>query len=117
MRDRAINSALLALQKQVIRAKANGVAHVEALLALRGVDMPIVRAARLPDVAGKGIMALLVLGASRGGPQRMADIAAHVHAGHPKRGDKAASTRKARALAKVKDKALMRSDGRFWSVT
>jgi hypothetical protein len=55
MQDKTIDGALLALRKQIIREKREGLAHVEALLALRGVHMPAVLPAKRKDVAGKGV--------------------------------------------------------------
>ena len=40
MLDKTITSALLNLRAQIIRGKMDGLGHVEALLAARGVDLP-----------------------------------------------------------------------------
>ena len=54
MQERTINSALLALRKQMIRGEGEGLDHVEALLALRGIHPPRVMRAKRSDVAKRG---------------------------------------------------------------
>ena len=49
MSERSINSALLALRKQLIRGDGLGLEHVEALLVMRGVALPCVLPAKRPD--------------------------------------------------------------------
>ena len=78
MQDKSINGALLALRKQIIRGDLDGLAHVEALLAMRGVPMPAVLPAKRRDVARKGHMAAMILEALRHGPKPLRKIAAHV---------------------------------------
>jgi|TARA_B110000908_G_C10234647_1_gene442613 hypothetical protein len=56
LQGKTINSALLALRKQIIRANGDGMDHVEAMLVIRGVHMPAILPAKLPDVADKGSM-------------------------------------------------------------
>ena len=46
MQDKAINNALLALRRQIIRENLDGLAEVETLLRLRGVPLRV-RAAAL----------------------------------------------------------------------
>ena len=50
--DKSIDRALLAPRKKIIRGNLDGLDHVEALLAMRGVDMPEVRPATRSGVAG-----------------------------------------------------------------
>ncbi|MTJ05746.1 MAG: hypothetical protein FH759_13765, partial [Sediminimonas qiaohouensis] len=40
MQDRTIDNALLALRKEIVRHGRDGLDHVEALLTLRGVELP-----------------------------------------------------------------------------
>jgi len=54
MQDKSINGALLALRKQIIRGDLDGLAHVEALLVLRGADLPAVLPAKRQDAAAAG---------------------------------------------------------------
>jgi len=56
MQERSVDGALIALRRLTIRESREGLEHVEALLALRGVDLPEVRAAKRRDVAGYGLM-------------------------------------------------------------
>jgi len=69
MQDKSVNSALLALRKQIIRGDLDGLAHVEALLAMRGVAMPAVLPAKRPDVVRRGHMAVMIPNALRDGPK------------------------------------------------
>jgi hypothetical protein len=54
MQDKAIDSALLNLRKQIMRGGGDGLEHVEARLGLRGVDMPAVLPAKRSCAAGRG---------------------------------------------------------------
>uniref|UniRef100_UPI0025FD4587 hypothetical protein n=1 Tax=Planktotalea sp. TaxID=2029877 RepID=UPI0025FD4587 len=60
MQAKSINGALLALRKQIISGKLDGLAHFEALLVMRGVELPEVRIAKKADVARRGHMRALV---------------------------------------------------------
>ena len=97
MQDKTINNALLALRKQIIRANGDGLAHVEAMLVMRGVHMPAVLPTKLPDVAGKGIVAYLIIQALRGGPKRMSEVAAYVDLKRPEFDFQAANIRTGQA--------------------
>jgi hypothetical protein len=74
MQDKSIDGALLALRKQIIRGKLDGLEHVEALLLMRGVDLPRVMPPKRPDAARRGHMARLVIGALREGPKTMREL-------------------------------------------
>lgn len=104
MQDKSIDGALLALRKQIIREKRDGLAHVEALLSLRGVHMPTVLPAKRKDVAGKGIMTAIVLEALNDGPLQLQQIVAHVAARRPELDPKFAYGRTVRGGA-VQDEA------------
>lgn len=67
-----INSALLALRKNLIRENAEGLAHVEVLLEMRGVPMPAVLPAKRRDVARKGYNGSDGAGRAQGRPQAVA---------------------------------------------
>jgi hypothetical protein len=117
MLDKSIDGALLALRKQIIRGDGKGLEHVEALLALRGVPMPQVRAPRKVDVARCRQMRLLVLAALKDGPKPLPEIAACVAAAkRPELPPKAAYTRTWQALARLKRTGLARRDGRLWGL-
>ena len=102
MQDKSIDGALLALRKQIIRSKGEGLAHVEALLALRGVPMPNVLPPKAPDAARRGQMRALVYEALRDGPKPLGDIVAHVEAARPELEPRAAYVRTTQALAKMR---------------
>jgi len=116
MQDKSINSALLALRKQVIRGDLDGLAHVEALLMMRGVDMPAVLPAKRKDVARKGHMAALILDALRDGPKPLSEIAAHVASKRPEIDERAAYVRTTQALDKLKRRGVVVRDNRFWTL-
>lgn len=115
MQERSIDGALLALRKATIRENRDGLEHVEALLAMRGVELPRVMLAKRKDVVGKGRMRRLVLNALKDGPLPLPAIAAHVSAGRPEISYKAAYIRTGQALARMKLAGLVRRDGRLWS--
>jgi len=102
MQDKSIDGALLALRKQIIREKREGLAHVEALLVLRGVHMPAVLPAKRKDVAGKGHMAIWVMQALKGGPLPFRGVVAHVAIQRPELAVEAVRSRTGQALYKLK---------------
>ncbi len=77
MQGKTINNALIALRKDMLADGGDGLEHVEALLALRGVPLPhynwIVR-----DRIKRGLMRQIVLPALRDGPKTTADLVALV---------------------------------------
>ena len=120
MQDKTINSALLALRKNLIRECGAGLDHVEALLAMRGVPMPAVLPAKRRDVARKGHMAAMILEALRRGPKPLREIAAHVASKRPEIDERAAYVRTTQALDKLKRKGRVVQDfgpdGCLWRV-
>jgi len=116
MQDKSIDGALLALRKQIIRGDLDGLEHVEALLRLRGVDMPRVMPAKRKDVARKGLMTLLILDILRDGPKTLLEVAARVAEKRPESADRAYS-RTAQALSKMKAKGLVWHEGRVWKLS
>ena len=116
MLDKTVNSTLLALRAQIIREKRDGLAHVNALLIARGVDPArhIVRAKRKPDVAGRGIMRLMILDALRDSPKSLAAVAATVTARRQDISPEAAHKRTALVLSKLKVAGMVGREGRLW---
>ena len=116
MLDKTITSALLALRAHIIHQRRDGLAHVEALLIARRVDPArhIVRAKRKPDVAGRGIMRLMVLDALRYGPRCLADVVASVAAIRQDISPEAAHKRTALVLSKMKVAGAVGREGRLW---
>jgi hypothetical protein len=102
---------LLALRKQITRADSEGLAHVEALLALRGVHMPAVLPAKRKDVAGKGIMSAIILEALSGGQASTRTIVVHVSARRPEITTEAAYRRTTQALAKMSNNGQVQRVG------
>ena len=118
MLDKTIDSALLALRKQVIRGDGNGLCHVEALLWQRGInpDSHIVRAKRKADAAYKGLMRVIVLDALRDGPKTLRELAQIVAARRPEIGPEAAYQRTGQVLARMKLAGLVARDRRVWGL-
>lgn len=79
MQDKSINGALLALRKQIIRGKLDGLTEVEALLAIRSVPMPRVMPAKRPDVARRGEVRRKIYEATRSGPKTRSELAMAVY--------------------------------------
>lgn len=114
MQDRTIDSALLALRKQIIRGGGQGLAQVESLLHMRGVDIPRVLPAKRKDVARKGEMTRIILDALQAGPMPLQSIASHVAKARPDSDPDRAYSRTAQALHKLKAKGLVRREGQKW---
>lgn len=102
MQDKSIDGALLALRKQIIRGNGQGLAHVEALLTMRGVPTPRVMPAKKADAAKRGQMRALVFDVLRDGPKPLQDIVAHVVAARPDLEPRAAYKRTKQVLAKMR---------------
>lgn len=114
MQDKSIDNALLALRKQVIRESCEGLDHVEALLALRGVRMPRVMPSKKPDVARCGQMQGLILAALSEGPKPLREIVAYVAERRPEISYEAAYRRTGQRLPQLRDKGLVRRGGGVW---
>src|SRR6056297_1386858 len=114
MQDRTIDSALLALRKQIIRDSLDGLDHVEALLQMRGVDAPRVMPPKPKNSARRGHMTALVLNALAEGGKTLPEVARCVHQRRPGLPYSAAYARTGQALAKLKKRGLVRREGRVW---
>lgn len=114
MLDKSIDGALLALRKQIIRGNGEGLAHVEALCLLRGVDMPAVLPAKRADVARKGMMRLIILDGIRKGYRTQRDLAAYVAIQRPELSPCAAYVRTTQALQKLRRAGILRLNGGAW---
>ena len=111
MQDKSIDGALLALRKQIIRGDLDGLAHVEALLVLRGVQMPAVLPPKRPDAARRGHMTMMISNALRDGPKPMHEIAAYIAARRPEIDSDVAYQRTTQALANMKFRGQVQNDG------
>jgi hypothetical protein len=114
MQDKSIDNALLALRKQIIRRGDPGMEHVEALLAQRGVSIPRVLPPKRMDVALKGQMRRILVGALSNGPKRMPALVACVAEARPEIAPGAAYSRTGQALQKLRLSGMVRRDGRLW---
>ena len=114
MLDKSIDGALIALRKQIIRGNGEGLAHVEALMALRGVPMPDVLPAKRADAARKGLMRLIILDGIRKGHRAQREIAAYVHSQRPELTARAAYVRTTQALQRMKAAGMVRLDDGVW---
>ena len=111
--DKSIDGALLALRRNLVRDGGEGLAHVEALLKLRGVPMPRVLPKR-QCVAGKGMMRLIVLEALRGGPQPLQSVVRHVEARRPELTHRQAYRRCELCLGRLRRAGLVVNEGGVW---
>ena len=66
MQDRTIDNALLALRKRIIREGGEGLDHVEALLAMRGVGMPRIFALKDKPFASREVRRAILKALSDG---------------------------------------------------
>ena len=114
MQDRTINSALLALRKQIIRGELDGLGHVEALLALRGVHPPRVMLAKRKDVAKRGHMRVWLLDALRVRPMRLAELVEVVRLHQPDVPYDRISRRTSNVLWKMRRNGFVANEKRVW---
>lgn len=114
MQDKTINNALLALRKQIIRGDGEGLAQVENLLALRGVDRPRVLPAKRSDVARKGQAQQIVLDALRLSPMNLRELSARMQSARPELTYDASYQRTGQALARLKAKGAVDRNGPMW---
>ncbi|MDF0601270.1 hypothetical protein P1J78_11060 [Psychromarinibacter sp. C21-152] len=114
MQDKTINNALLALRRQIDRDNLDGMDHVEALLSLRGVPIPRLSPARKPDVAGKGVMARMIIEALQAGHSTQSGVTAHVAARRPDLSEWDAYRRTSLCLARLKRSGRVVREGRAW---
>lgn len=77
MQNKSINNAFVSLRKDIVQRDLDGLAHVEALLAMRGVELPNVMV-RSASVAKRGHMRRMVLGALRGDPMTRRQLVHHI---------------------------------------
>ncbi|MGC1494712.1 MAG: hypothetical protein WA790_02805 [Sulfitobacter sp.] len=112
MLDKTIDSALLALRRQINQADGQGREHVEALLRQRGVHMPRAMPPRL-NVAGSGVMARMALDALRDGPQTARYVSEYIAERRPEITFDKAHVFTAVTLTKLKKRGLVVHDGRF----
>jgi hypothetical protein len=114
MLDKSIDGALLALRKRIIRGHGEGLEHVEALLALRGVAAPRVLPPKRGDVAKRGEARRVLLGALRNGPRTLAQMVDVVREWKPDVPAPLAYQRTEQALYKMQAAGLVRREGRLW---
>ncbi len=110
MQDKSINGALLALRKQIIRGKLDGLANVEALMAMRGADLPRVMPAKRKDVARKGHMTALVLEVLRDGSCHIQQVNEFVASKRPELNGKDLHKRTRNTLDRLRRKGLVVQD-------
>lgn len=115
MQDKTINNALLALRKQIIRESGEGLDHVEALLALRGVDLTTVYQAKAANWARRGHMHRMALEALKDGPLTRRQLVDRIAGQRPEVPPERIYWRTDAALAKLQAKGLVRREGRVWS--
>ena len=116
MLDKSIDSALQALRRQMIREGQNGLCHVEALLRLRGIRLAKVPPPMPDDCLHYGAVRPIVLAALQGGADTTCQIADAVLAAMPGMDRQRALIRVYRAVYKLRDKGLVRQEGRLWGL-
>ena len=116
MQDKSIDGALLALRKTIIRGNLNGLAHVEALLALRCVHMPAVLPAKKADAAKSGHMSRLVRDALRDGPMTAMALSGIIAAARSEISAEVANKRTRQVLCNMKFAGALVRDGRLWGL-
>lgn len=109
MQDKTINNALLALRKQ---GGAQG-KLAEVLLDMRGIPMPSCYQ-HLP--LRRGAAKHLALEMLREGPKTTQEIGKEILHLRPEISQRDASNRAYQALLRLKDKGIVRRDGRAWRI-
>jgi hypothetical protein len=115
MLDKTIDSALLALRKQIIRSGGKGLAEAETLLRTRGVHMPRVLPPRREGAARMGEVRRIILAGLRERPMCLAEVAALVAEA---RGEPINRQRTAQCLYKMKAAGALSHDvarARWWT--
>ena len=112
MLNKSIDGALLALRKQIIRGDGKGLEHVEALLAMREVECPVVLPARCATTVRKGQMRSMILDALRDGPMTRNQLVEHVAPRRPDVPPERLYWRVDAALSKVRAAELVRRERR-----
>ena len=111
MQDRAINSALLHLRRQITRDRGKGLEHVEAILRRRGVPMPPV--SRKPDTKmPRRALKRAVLAMPRDGPKTRARIPEALQADGTRPGR--ATARADNAMGKLSRQGFIERCGDGW---
>jgi hypothetical protein len=114
-KDETLIAALHFMRCQIVRDDLEGLAYVDGLLRMRGIDpsslpMPEKR----PKHFARGKLRIAVMDSLRAGPMTGADLACHV------RGNgldyATAYKRVYQCLSHMKGKGQVRRDGRLWSL-
>lgn len=114
MQDRTINNVLLELHKDMTRNGLDGLSHVEALLTLRGVDLPCYPK-RLPTNGQyKGRMRRKVLAAIKEGHNTPRGITLALEA--PDVPYTLMYHRVYQALLRLEQREMVRREGRVWTI-
>ena len=117
MLDKTITSALLVLRKRLILTGSGSLAHVNALLAERGIDPATLPAAYRGVVQAKrGDTKRAVIAALASGPKTPADVARHMCQQAPSPTYRAASARVHQALARMAAGGLVVRSMHRWSL-
>jgi len=118
MQDKSIDNALLALRASIIRDSLDGLVHVEALLAIRGVDYASQHVPRkIPaDSCKHREVKLMVLEALRSGPKTPAQIGTDFMARKPEIAPDRAMIRVYRAIYKLRDSGALEGVGGLWKL-
>lgn len=111
MQDRTINSSLLALRRELILSGGEGLEHVEALLALRGV-----RTGRVLVRHPPGQMRKLVLEALREGPMARRALVYYIATQLPDEPPDGMYKRVDTALHELRKKGVIGREGREWGL-
>ena len=112
MKDKTINNTLIALHKEMTRNGLEGLPHVEALLTIRGVDLPSYPK-RLPTNGQyKGRMRRMVLAAIKEGHNTPRDITLVL--GPPDVSYALMYQRVYQALLRLERRGLVKRKGRVW---
>ena len=116
MLDKTITSALCRLRVKIIRDGLEGLPHVEALLTLRGVRLTKVPRKTPHDRQQQRGISLMVRTALQSGPQTTCGIGDTIMAARPGLGRMSVMVRVYRAIYKLRDKGLVRREGRLWGL-
>jgi len=109
MQDRTINNALIALAKQ----GGSQAKLADVLLDMRGVEWSGIMQ---DNPFKRGGTKHMVLEALKGGPMTSKAIGVHIRQKVPHIGPDAAQNRAYQALRRLRDRGLVRRDGRLWGL-
>jgi hypothetical protein len=114
--DKTADSALCQLRASIIRDGLDGLAHAEALLAMRAVALERVPRKIPADSCGRREVKLIVLAPLRDGPKTATQIGGRFMVANPEIAPDRSMKRVWRSICGMRDRGVVRREGRLWGL-